>query len=350
LQIAVPSSGELSPSSARVSVRLLLPFVAASDALGVPVELGLANAGLTRDALEDPDLRVSHAVAHQLLEGAVRASGERDLGLLAAELALPVHLDVVEYVARAQPTAGKALESVIRYHALLHDGLSMAARAEGDRTVWSIDFGALPIDPAAYEFTLAVYVMAARRIAGGATFAPLEVRFRHTKPKDIARHKRIFGCPLHFSTHENALVLLREHVQMPLASADSGLAALLDRHAEEVLQKLGRRPTLIDRVRELVSRELSTGTLNADATGKRLGMSARTLHRKLAEAGSSYRAITDEVRRELALRYLGDPSLAVREIGHLLGFATSPSFHRAFRRWTGSTPAELRAAKVGDSD
>ncbi len=70
---------------------------------------------------------------------------------------------------------------------------------------------------------------------------------------------------------------------------------------------------------------------------------ARTLYRKLAEENTTYRAVVDEVRHELALRYLGDATLAVREIGHLLGFATSPSFHRAFRRWTGTTPSEYRA-------
>ncbi|HEX2678289.1 MAG TPA: AraC family transcriptional regulator ligand-binding domain-containing protein [Polyangiales bacterium] len=335
---------EVSPNTARVSVRLLAPFVAASDALAVPVDVGLERLGLSRKALEDPDLRVSHSVAQQLLSGAVLTSGQRDLGLLAAELALPAHLDVVEYVARAQPTAGKALESAARYHALLHDGLAIDMRREGDHLILRVDFGVLPIDEAAYEFTLAVYVMAMRRVLGLATFAPLEVRFVHARPKDLTRHERVFACPIVFGAAENAIVLPLDHADIPLAGADSGLAAMLDRHAQAALQKLGRTQSLIERVREHVGREIASGSLGADIVSKRMAMSARTLHRKLTDANTSYRAVVDEVRKELALRYLEDKTLAVREVGHLLGFTTSPSFHRAFRRWTGTTPAEYRAS------
>jgi AraC-like DNA-binding protein len=343
LQAKAPAPVQpITPSSARVSVRVLQPFFAAAEALGVDTEPGLRAMQLSRASLEDPELRVSHAAVQQLLDAALRISGERDLGLLAAELALPVHLDVVEYVARAQPTAGKALASAVRYHTLLHDGLAMHTRSEDGATIWSVDFGTLQIDPAAYEFTLAVYVIASRRITGQPALAPREVRFRHAQPKDLSRHRRIFGCALRFCAHEYAIVLPEEQVSLPLSGADAGLAALLDRHADEVLQKLGRAPGLLDRVRELLSRDLASGAHSADATAKRLGMSARTLHRRLSQAGTSYRALVDEVRRELSLRYLGDPTLAVREVGHLLGFTTGPSFHRAFRRWTGETPSDYR--------
>ena len=69
---------------------------------------------------------------------------------------------------------------------------------------------------------------------------------------------------------------------------------------------------------------------------------SRTLHRRLVSQSSSYRAILDDVRREIALRCLRDPQLSIREVGYLLGFTTGPAFHRAFRRWTGTTAASFR--------
>jgi AraC-like DNA-binding protein len=96
-------------STARVSVKLLTPFVSAAQDLGLRVDVGLAGVGLSRSDLENPDLRVSHALVDRMLRGALVQSGERDLGLLAAERLQPDHLDVVEYAARSQSTLRGAI-------------------------------------------------------------------------------------------------------------------------------------------------------------------------------------------------------------------------------------------------
>ncbi len=341
--LSVPTP-RASAHTARVSVRLLTPFFSAIRARGLPLEPGLTFLGLTEADLDNPDLRVSHAVAADLLGRSMRWIGDRDYGLHAAQFALPAHLDVVEYVARAQPTLGKAIEMVVRYHALLHDGLRGSIEEVGDRSILRISFAPLTIPESAYEFALAVYLIAARRITGNATLSPLEVHFQHPRPKSTALHSQIFGCTVRFDMTDNALIFPRARMSMPLVSADSGLAEMLARHAEHALAALGRTTTLPDRVRQLVSQDIASSRLGADAVAKRLGLSARTLHRRLSDEGTSYRAVVDEVRHELAVRYLQDPKLSIREVGYLLGFTTGPAFHRAFKRWTQTTAAAYREA------
>ena len=104
--------------------------------------------------------------------------------------------------------------------------------------------------------------------------------------------------------------------------------------------------SLPDRVREIVRQDLTSGKLTTDSLARRLGMSSRTLHRRLVAQKVTYRGILDEVRRKIALRCLQDPKLSIREVGELLGFTTSPAFHRAFRRWTGTTASSFRSRSL----
>jgi AraC-like DNA-binding protein len=336
------NSRNASARTARVSVKLLAPFVSAAHALGLRVDVGLASVGLATSDLENPELRVSHALVDRMLRGVILQSGERDLGLLAAEHLLPSHLDVVEYAARTQPTLQGAFEQSLRYYALLHDGIEADLKLEGDRAIISISFGGLAIGEAATEFVLAVHLMSARRITGLANLMPIETHFTHGRPKNTSAHQRIFGPALQFGQAKNAIIYPRAVLDTPLLAADSGLARVLERHALDTLQKLGRNTSLPERVRELVRHDLTSGRLTAESLARRLGMSSRTLHRRLVAQGSSYRGIIDDVRREIAMRCLRDPQLSIREVGYLLGFTTGPAFHRAFRRWTGTTAATFR--------
>lgn len=326
-------------TTGRVAARLLLPFVNAADELGLRVDAGLASVGLTRADLENPELRVSHYAADRLMRNSTRAYP--DFGLIAAEHLLPVHLDIVEYSARSQPTLRGAFEHAIRYYALLHDGFEAALTLDEQYATVRFGFGALELADAAQEFVVAVHVMAARRMTGKPELSPSAVHFKHARPENTARHERLFRGQVMFGQHQIALVYPRSAMDLPLVAADSGLAQLLERHASDALQRLGRSALLRERVREFVRQDL-TGKLTAEHMAKRLGMSPRTLHRRLVDEGITYRALVDDVRREMALHCLRDPQLSIGEVGYLLGFTTSAAFHRAFRRWTGTTATQYR--------
>jgi AraC-like DNA-binding protein len=206
------------------------------------------------------------------------------------------------------------------------------------------------------EFVLAVWVRAGRAVTG-IEWSPLEVRFGHAAPRDAGDHERFFRAPVRFRMGENAFTLAAELLALPCTRADAALAALLDRYAAERIARAPGAGRLADRVHALLEAGLRSGEVSATSLARRLGMSVRSLNRLLATEGTSYQKALDSLRHELAARQLSDPGTPVSEVAFQLGFSDLSSFYRAFRRWTGTTPAEFRgrasapggSAPAGDS-
>jgi AraC-like DNA-binding protein len=117
---------------------------------------------------------------------------------------------------------------------------------------------------------------------------------------------------------------------------------LLDRHAEELLEKFPPRDSLTDQVRSIIANEFRGGDPSLEHVADQLGLTPRTLQRKLQELNTSHNELVDQMRCQLAMRYLREHNMAICEVAYLLGFSESSSFHRAFKRWTGVTPKEFR--------
>ena len=117
---------------------------------------------------------------------------------------------------------------------------------------------------------------------------------------------------------------------------------MLDRHAEELLSKYPPRDSLIDQVQNIIAGEFRGGDPSLERVADALSLTPRTLQRKLRELGTSHNELVDQMRRQLAMRYLREPEMAICEVAYLLGFSEASSFHRAFKRWTGVTPKDFR--------
>ncbi len=173
-------------------------------------------------------------------------------------------------------------------------------------------------------------------------FEPLAVYFRHKKPGTSIAHERHFGCPVYFGSERNALLLSAEQLQKPNKLGDQSLAKFFDTHLDGELAAFEDDATLDRRVRNQVSRSLSQGVPRISEVAGGLGMSGRTLQRRLSERGYSYQAVVDEARRELAERLLRETEYPLTEIAFLTGFSEQSAFNRAFKRWAGQTPRSFR--------
>lgn len=169
-----------------------------------------------------------------------------------------------------------------------------------------------------------------------------ETRFQHPAPSDIREHERIFRCPVRFGAAANEFVFDSAYLTLPIVKADPSLCALLDRHAEGLLAKYPREDSLVERVRTILKDELNGGDASLESVARQLSLSERTLQRKLRALGTSHNELLDQMRKDLAVRYLREPEMAVCEVAYLLGFSESSAFHRAFKRWTGTSPNEFR--------
>jgi AraC-like DNA-binding protein len=164
----------------------------------------------------------------------------------------------------------------------------------------------------------------------------------HPAPADSTDHARFFRAQVHFAVGQNALVLSPRLLETPCARADPALVAVLDRYAADRLEQMPRSNSVADRVRTVLVDELRGGEPSASRLAARLKMSVRSLNRLLAAEDTSYHELLDGLRRDFAERHLAGDQMSISEVGFLLGFSELSSFHRAFKRWTGRTPAQFR--------
>lgn len=325
-------------SNPTCAVRLLAPFTRVVLARAPQAEALLAL------VMSDPDLRVPHAQAMELLRHSQAICGE-DVGLLAAQQEGGEALDVLEYVALSSETPRAAVENVARYLRLMHDAAELTLRMEDEDTaVVAFAFtGGLSVPLSVAEFVLGSVLLVGRRVSGQPAL-PKAVHFAAPAPRNVALREELFGCPVLFNQAENALVARRSAIEAANPRADSSLHRIVLRHAAELVERLPVRKQFSDQLREHIVGHLRGGAPSIERISELVHMSPRTIHRRLAEEQISYREVVDDVRRDLARGYLQESELSLGEIAFLLGFSHVNAFHRAFRRWTGQTPAEARSA------
>lgn len=325
-----------------LSVRNVQPLLLYLTAHGHDSSAFLNAQGVDPAIFRDLEARLPHAVAASLWPAAGRLTNDPDLGLHVAEGVRTGNFGVLDYAVRTSETMGVGLERLCRYHRFLHDAAEVKLTIEKDRAILSHSLPA----PALLPRTVSEYIVAAwlltTRQATGVNWVPLQVRFSHPVPENTSEHQRIFACRVEFSHFRNELMFSRDLLDMPLVKADPTLQAILESQVVAALEKLPNGEAITDAVRRHVAGELRNGEPRIEHIGTRMHMSARTLHRRLEDEGTSFRQVLAEVRRELAARHLTERRLAIGEIAFLLGFSEPSAFHRAFKRWTGHAPHTYR--------
>jgi AraC-like DNA-binding protein len=182
-----------------------------------------------------------------------------------------------------------------------------------------------------------------REIAA-APIVPLTVQLPYRRPADVRAYEQFYGAPLAFGALTTAFLLRNDDLARPVVSADATLTGYLDRLAEHLLAALGDEDTLRARVRRVLWSALSAGVPALEDVGRVVGMSPRTLQRRLRAEGTTLTAVLTELRYDLARPLLQDGRLAVAEVAFLLGYEDPSAFHRAFRRWFQCSPRAFRQA------
>jgi len=324
-----------------VSVLLVRPVVAVVGAAGL--DALWAATGLTAQLVADDDARITAAQRAAVWAEALRLTGDRLLPLRVAAAAPVGAFGLGEHVCRAAPTLGEALRQWVRYLNLLDDTVEVGLEVEEDRALLLLERESEAPAPAAHELRWAIIARYARELAT-APFRPLAVELAHPAPEDAAPFQAWFEAPVAFGAEATRLVLPREALAARLPPADPAPLAILARAADELAgQTAGDRP-MTQQVKRALAGALRSDDAQVESVAKQLGLAVRSLQRRLKDEGTSFQAAREEVRRVLAERYLGD-GLAIPEIAFLLGFAEPGAFLRAFKRWTGASPAERRAER-----
>jgi len=258
-------------------------------------------------------------------------------------VAAPEALELLGYIARHSANLGDAIRRFIHYSALLDAAGELSLHCEGGEAALVVR--AHPddeLDPRDVEFAF----IALRRTAEELCSWPppsLEVELAAGRTPHHGALEASLGCEVRFGCRDNRMVFAEDYLARPIPGHDRRLREILEREARELLGRQGPADGIIREISHLVARELDGGNSNSDHVAEILGISVRTMNRRLRRAGTTYKAVVDGVRMDLTSRYLGQTEMGIGEVAFALGFADASSFNRAFRRWTGTTPGAYRS-------
>ncbi len=304
----------------------------------------LLQAGIDPALVADQDARIPLQQLHALWEAVFAVDPRTDGAMLGAERYSPGDYGLVGFVAMNSATLGEAVRHAVRFLGLWTDDPGIELEGDGTlRVVYRREFEDRLGLRFATEATLAELLNGARLLTQE-HLTPVEVRFAHIGPKDPAAHRAFFGCKVQFRATDTAMVLRPEDLALPLPKADAQLGEYLRSVASQALEKRGGDEAApLDRLRSIIAEELQKGVPSLEQVAKCLATSERTLRRRLEAEGTSFRELLDETRARLARGYVSDKRIPLSEVAFLLGFSEPSAFHRAFKRWTQTTPNAWRA-------
>jgi AraC-like DNA-binding protein len=306
-----------------------------------PYEL-VQEAGLDAVALANPDDRISADGACRLLEITAEKASCPTLGLQIAQTRQQFGSGVVNILLAHKRTLREVLLAAAQYRHLLNEALGIHVETTGDTVTIREELVAEPGTRTVQAMELAVGVLSRHSSALlGAHWKPHSVHFTHLAPAELSFHRRFFGCPITFESDFNGFVCAAEDLDFPNPNADP----VLVRYAESLANPLNvvAADSIALEVRKAIYLLLPLSQASVELVARQVNLTVRTLQRQLDSAGSSFSGIVEEVRRDLAVRYLLNPRYPIGRVAALLGYTNQGSFTVWFQGRFQMTPREWRS-------
>lgn len=339
---SAPDDGDAREARAGIPGGYALEVVRLAARWAVPAEVLLAGLGVTAAALADPATRLSMSEFRTLFQRAVARTGEPGLGCcMGMQMRLASH-GFLGFAAMTSGTVREALALAERFAATRVAALALRAQEVGDTVALTLE-AREPLGDLHEHVVTALFVGLAQIgavITGRPVRGAADVTF--AEPAYFARFAHLIPGPVRFARPSDRLIFPAELLDWPLVDADPAAAQLARAQCERELDRLGDGGGVVARVRRALPRERDAGFRSAVEIATALHMSPRTLKRQLAATGTTFQAVLDELRRDRALMLLDRAELTLDEVADRLGYSDTANFTRAFKRWTGQTPAVVR--------
>ncbi|CAM2162904.1 HTH-type transcriptional regulator VirS [Paraburkholderia sacchari] len=309
-----------------------------------PVELA-QEAGIDAAALANPDGRIPVAAACRVLELTAEKASCPTIGLQMAETRQKFGTGLINVLLAHKRTLREVLLAAAEYRHLLNEALAIYVEDAGETVTIREE---LVVDPGiptnqAIELTVGALARHASALLGS-RWKPRSVHFVHQGPADLTFHRRFFGCPLQFGSDFNGLVCTAADLDYPNPAADPELV----RYAESLADSL--KAAGVDSValeaRKAIYLLLPLEQATAERVAAHLHLSVRTMQRHLGLADTSFTRLIEEVRSELAVRYMNNPRYPIGRVSVLLGYSQQGSFTNWFSARFGMTPRDWRNSRL----
>jgi AraC-like DNA-binding protein len=309
----------------------------------VPVVPLLRRVGLTPEVIADPEERLSVRSQIAFLDEAAKALKNDCLGFTLARDFDLREIGLLYYVMASSQTLGDALKRVARYSQTTNEALVVRYR-EGNGLIINLSYSGVPRHSDRHQIEFCMFaVLRICRVLTGRNLVPQHFSIAHYRSEGTAEMSRFVGTKVEFDADTDEIALSSNAWELPVIHADLYLNNLLLKFCEAALtDRRGNASQLRTRVENAISSLLPHGRVVVDDVARSLGMSKRTLARKLSDEGLNFTEVLQQLRRDLADRYLDDPKLHISKIAWLLGFNEVSAFTHTFKRWTGKTPSRMR--------
>ena len=304
--------------------------------------------GLDLARLSEPRARLSIPRFMRLGHTAMQLTGNPGLGLDMGRLRKAGHLGLVGVTSAQAPTVREAARALIRYEPLYATNYRGASKFHEDAEgAWLRFYSISPYNSYnrfVVDTVLASWITQLSAVAA-CLLVPAAVHIEFERPDYAARYEAFFAKPVEFGAEHNQLRLDKATLARRNPEHCPGTWRQLLEFCETELEQRTRTRNLRERVAQLLGPMLKGQEPDLQQIASRLQLPPWTLRRKLEEEGTSYRAILNDTRRDLAMAYIRDTESAFGEIAWLLGFSSAEAFQRAFKRWSGQTPGVYRRAQ-----
>ena len=314
-------------------------------ARGVDLKSILTRVGIARRQIDDPDERLPANCQAAFLTAAAAALEDDLLGFRLAQSIDCRQIGLLYYVFASSATLDEAIRRCARYSRVANEAVVLRV-IENDRLIIRIQYAGVPrhTDVQQMEFIIALLLRVCRHTTGR-QLMPERISMMHVRSTIPTELSKFFGQKLEFGCDYDEIVLPSGASGLRLVNADPYLNKIMVRNCEAFLaeKRINVGPFRIQ-VENAIAPLLPHASARASVVAKALGMSERTMERKLAREGSSFGELLQHLKFEMAMRYVEDPALSISRIAWLLGFEQASSFHHAFKRWTGKSPRQMRYA------
>jgi AraC-like DNA-binding protein len=331
------------PNAGGRITRMLSARIRAS---GIDLAPLLSKAGLTVEQIDNPGARLKVQNQIRFLELAADSLQDDLLGFhLARDFDLR-EIGLLYYVLASSKTLSDAIHNAERYSRISNEGISLQFSGKGETAIALSYVGVeRRADRHQIEFWLTSMVRLCRQLTNR-RLIPSRVRVVHRRSMTPDELKSFLGCGIEYGCDVDDVAFSESAKLLPIVSADRYLNELLTAYCGEVLEHRGQNPGgLRSNLENEIAQLLPHGDVRAEDIARRMGMSHRTLARRLSAERWSFAGILDELKADLAKRYLRDDDLPISNIAWLLGYREGSAFTHAFKRWTGVTPRQFRAER-----
>ncbi len=312
------------------------------DCMGVSSHAVLKLAGLPSQLFQQTRIWLTTEEMRALYDAIAEVSGDQAVGLRLGAEERPENYSPIAIAALFTRSFRDALNRVARYKRLTSPQelrLSEGADEFGVQFVWlSAEFEESPV----WVDSCFAWTVTIGRRGIGRNIHPQRVELRHSVAKKTP-YENFFACPVHFGALHNRLIFQVEDVDQPFITHNADLLELIAPQLEAQLKQHLTSTSLKEQAKGILKRSLAGQRPRLEDVAIELRMSARTLQRKLLEDGTTFHALMEEARHEMAQHYLRQSSLELNETAYLLGYEDPNSFIRAFHKWEGTSPGDWRS-------